>query len=75
MERSVLGMKNFHLQYDLFQIGNETNHLNFITNYYQKSWFHYRSETNRIVNENFSFPKRIMPFQKRQLVAFSEIEF
>ena len=25
MKRSVLGTKSFHLQYDLFQIGNETN--------------------------------------------------
>ena len=25
-ERSVLGTKSFHLQYDSFQIGNETNH-------------------------------------------------
>ena len=39
--------------------------------HYQKCWFHCRSETNHIVNENFSFPKRIFPFKKGQLIAFS----
>ena len=30
--------------------------------------------TNHIANKNFSFPKRIGPFQKGQLIAFSEME-
>ena len=43
----------------------------YIFNYHislPKSWFHCQSETNHIVNENFSFPKQIGPFQKRQLI-------
>ena len=36
--------------------------------HYRKVWFQCRSETNHIVNENISFPKRIVLFQRRQLV-------
>ena len=72
--RSVLGTKNFYVYYDLFQIGNETNLFGNEMSYssIKKSWFHCRFETNHIVNKNFSFPKQIVPFQKQQLVAFSE---
>ena len=41
--------------------------------HYQKGWFHCRSETNQITNENFSLPKGITAFLKR-LVAFSEMK-
>ena len=55
----------FHLQYDLLMKYDF---------YQQKSWFHSRFEMNHIVNENFSFSKRIAPFQEGQLVVFSEME-
>ena len=41
---------------------------------FQMSWLHSRFEMNHIVNENFLFSKRIVPFQKGQLVAFPETE-
>ena len=46
-------------------------HLNRILikkNYFitKKGWFHSRSERNYIVNKNFSFPKRIVPYQKKE---------
>ena len=79
LQRFVLKTESFHLQYDSFQNGNKTNLFGdemwyFIIIHYQKGWFHYRSETNQIANENISFPKWIVPFQKRQLAAVSETE-
>ena len=57
------GNKNFHLKYYSFQIGNEINLFgNGISYSIEKGWFRYRSETNHVVNENFSIPKRIVPF-------------
>ena len=79
MERSVLGTKSFHLQYDSFQIGNKTRHsdneiFGNIIFFYQNLWFHCLSEMNHIANENFSFPKPIVQFQKGQIFVFSEME-
>ena len=75
MELSVLGMKSFHLQNGSFQIGNESNLFGneifgTIIFYYQNDWLHCQSETSRIVNEMFSFSKRILPFQKRSVSEF-----
>ena len=44
--------------------GNEISYFNI-----EKVLLHCRSETNRILNEVFLFPKCIVPFQKRQLVC------
>ena len=42
---------------------------------YQKVSFYCQPETNHILNENFSFPKHVVPFQKRELLAYFEMEF
>ena len=69
MERSDFGKKSFYLQYDSFQIGNETAFLTMNGN--GKGWFLCLSETNHDVNENFSSLKRIVLSQKNKFVALS----
>ena len=76
MEWSLLKTKSFHLQFVSLEIGNEINLFgneiwHFITIYYIKDCFHCWSETNHIVNENFSFPKRIVSFQNFFLSVYS----
>ena len=79
MKWFVLGTKHFHIQCDSFHIENKTSlfgneKFGSIIFHWQKVCFHCQSKSNHIVNENVSFPKRIVPFQKGQLVAFSETE-
>ena len=79
MKRSILRIERFHFEYDSFQIFNETDFLDneiFVNAifHYQKGWFRCRFAKSHIVNENFSFPKRIVSLQKGQIVAFRETE-
>ena len=75
MDRSVLGTKSFHSKIIHFRSPMKPTF--FLMKYdisLPKGLFHSLFEMNHIVKENFLFPKQIGPFQKGQLLVFSETE-